>query len=116
MVATQPQDQRNIIPGRTVMFSVTASGLRRTYSWELGNGTALPTDSRFMTTNTDTLTIQDVMPSDAGSYRCVVSNAAGDDTSDAAELTLSELYTCAWTAIPLPTHFSVVISSATPSS
>jgi len=95
MVTAQPQNRRNIIPGSTVMFSVTASGLRRTYSWEQGNGTALPADTRFMTTNTDTLTIRNVMPSDAGSYRCVVSNAAGNDTSDAADLTLSELYTCA---------------------
>jgi len=94
MVTTQPQDQRNIIPGRTVVFSVIASGLRLTFSWEQGNGTALPNDTRFMT-NTNTLTIQNVMPSDAGSYRCVVSNAAGIVNSSAADLTLSELYTCA---------------------
>jgi len=109
MVTTQPQNRRNSIPGSTVMFSVTASGLSLTYSWEQGNGTTLPTDARFMT-NMNTLTIQNVMPSDVGSYRCVVTNPAGNDTSDAADLTLSELYTCAWTAIPC---FSVVISSTT---
>ena len=54
------------------------------------NGNALLSDSRFVTAN-ETLTIQDVMPSDAGKYSCLVSNAAGNDTSDPARLTLSEL-------------------------
>jgi len=81
------------------MFIVTASGLSLTYSWEQGNGTALPSDGRFMT-SMNTLTIQNVMPSDAGSYRCVVTNDAGDDTSSAANLTLSELYTALlWTEL-----------------
>ena len=46
-----------------------------------------------MTAN-EMLTIQNVMSSDAGSYSCVVSNAAGNDTSNSARLTLSELYIC----------------------
>ena len=79
----------NVIPGSTVMFTVTASGLRLTYTW-MQNGRALPSDSRFMAPN-EMLTIQNVMPSDVGSYSCVVSNAAGNDTSNPASLTLSEL-------------------------
>ena len=71
------------------MFTMTSSGLKLTYTW-LQNGTALPSDGRFVVAD-EMLTIQNVMPSDAGSYSCVVSNAAGNDTSDPARLTLSEL-------------------------
>ena len=54
------------------------------------DGTTLPSDSRFVAVN-EMLTIRNVIPSDVGSYSCVVSNAAGNDTSDPARLTLSEL-------------------------
>ena len=69
---------------------MTASGLRLNYTW-MQNGGALPSDGRFMAAN-EMLTIQNVMSSDVGSYSCVVSNAAGNDTSNSARLTLSELY------------------------
>ena len=71
------------------MFTVTASGLRLTYTW-MQDGGALPSDSRFMTAN-ETLTIQNVNVSDVGNYSCLVSNAAGNDTSNPASLTLSKL-------------------------
>jgi len=74
------------------MFTVTASGLRLNYTW-MQDGSALPSDSRFVAAN-EMLTIQNVMPSDVGSYSCVVSNAAGNDTSNSARLTLSELCIC----------------------
>ena len=74
------------------MLNVTASGLRLTYTW-MQNWSALPSDSRFVADN-ETLTIQNVMPSDVGNYSCVVSNAAGNDTSDPARLTLGELCIC----------------------
>ena len=68
---------------------MTASGLRLNYTW-MQDGGALPNDSRFVAAN-EMLTIQNVIPSDVGSYSCVVSNAAGSDTSDPASLMLSEL-------------------------
>ena len=71
------------------MFTVTASGLRLTYTW-LQNGSALPSDGRFVAAN-ETLTIQNVNVSNVGNYSCLVSNAAGNDTSTPASLTLSEL-------------------------
>ena len=91
-ITIQPRDMLNVIPGSNVMFTVTASGLRLTYTW-LQDGSALPSDSRFMAAN-EMLIIQNVMSSDVGSYSCVVSNAAGNDTSDPARLTLSELCVC----------------------
>ena len=88
-ITTQPLDRLNVIPGSTVMFTVTASGLRLTYTW-LQNGSALPSDGRFVAAN-ETLTIQNVNVSNVGNYSCLVSNAAGNDTSNPASLTLSEL-------------------------
>ena len=79
----------NIIPGNNAVFTVVASELRLTYTW-MQNGSALPIDSRFVAVN-ETLTIQNVSVSDVGDYSCLVSNAAGNVTSIAARLTLSEL-------------------------
>ena len=79
----------NIIPGNNAVFTVAASGLRLTYTW-MQNGSALPSDRRFMAVN-EMLTIQNVNVSDVGDYSCLVSNAAGNVTSNAARLTLSEL-------------------------
>ena len=88
-ITSQPLDMLNVIPGNNVMFTVAASGLRLTYTW-MQNGSTLPSDGRFVAVD-EMLTIQSVMPSDVGNYSCVVSNAAGDETSDPARLTLSEL-------------------------
>ena len=91
-ITTQPQNMLNVIPGDNAVFTVAASGLRLTYTW-MQNGSPLLSGGRFVTVN-ETLTIQNIMPSDAGNYSCVVSNAAGNDTSILASLTLSELYEC----------------------
>ena len=54
------------------------------------NGSALPSDRRFMAAD-EMVTIQNVNVSDVGDYSCLVSNPAGNVTSNAASLTLSEL-------------------------
>ena len=88
-IVTDPQDILNVIPGHNVTFSVIVAGLRLVYTWEQGDGSALPNNSRFVI-NEEILTIQNVMVSDPNSYRCVVSNAAGNDKSNSATFTLSE--------------------------
>ena len=88
-IVTDPQDILDIIPGRNVIFSVIVTGLRLVYTWEQGDGSALPSDNRFVTDN-EMLTIQNVMISHPNSYRCVVSNAAGNVNSSSATFTLSE--------------------------
>ena len=66
----------------TVKFGVVASGtLPLTYKW-LKNGT----DS---VGNSDTLTLSNVSASDTGSYKCIVTNIAGADTSASATLGLN---------------------------
>jgi hypothetical protein len=68
--------------GSTVKFGVVASGtLPLTYKW-LKNGT----DS---VGNSDTLTLSNVSASDTGSYKCIVTNIAGADTSASATLGLN---------------------------
>ena len=79
----------NVIPGNDAVFNVNASGLRLNYTW-MQNGSALPSDDRFVAIN-ETLTIRGVNVSDVGNYSCLVSNAAGNVTSNPARLTLSEL-------------------------
>ena len=93
MINTHPQDMLNVIPGTNATFTVTATGLRLNYTWKLGNGSRLPSGDRFVP-NDKMLTIQNVQPSDIGSYCCEVSNAAGSVTSNSASLILSELYLC----------------------
>ena len=88
-IITDPYDVINVIPGHNVTFSLRATGLRLTYTWQQGDGRALPNNSRFITNN-ETLIIQEVMLSDPNSYRCVVTNAAGNATSISATFTLSE--------------------------
>ena len=88
-IVTDPQDILSVTPSRNVTFSVTATGLRLVYSWEQGNGSALPNNSRFVINN-NILTLENAMASDPYSYRCVVSNAAGSVNSRSATFTLSE--------------------------
>ena len=89
-IITDPQNVFSVIPGHNVTFSVTAVGVRLTYTWQLGDGSPLPSDNRFITNN-ETLIILDVMLTDPNSYRCVVTNAVGNVTSNSANFTLSEL-------------------------
>ena len=91
IIATQPQDMLNVIPGSNATFMVAATGLRLNYTWKQRDGSALRRCDKFVPNN-ETLTIRNVLPPDVGSYCCVVSNAAGSVTSNSASVTLSELY------------------------
>ena len=100
-----PQDVSSVIPGHNVTFSVTAVGVRLTYTWQLGDGSPLPSDNRFITIN-ETLIILDVMLTDSNSYRCVVTNAVGNVTSNSANFTLSEWIACSRVLMVLRSHMS----------
>lgn len=84
-ITTSPATQSATV-GDTVTFKVVASGTAPlSYVWRK-DGTSLKDGGIFSGTLTDTLTLTGVTLDSAGSYDVVVSNSAGDATSDAAAL------------------------------
>ncbi|MFN0103455.1 MAG: PQQ-dependent sugar dehydrogenase [Bryobacteraceae bacterium] len=83
-IVTQPLSQ-TIPAGLPVTFSVTASGTAPlTYQWQRDNVPIAGATS-------PSYTIASVTPADSGAqFRCVVSNAFGSATSDAAILTVAQ--------------------------
>ncbi len=71
-------------PGGTATFSVTADGGSLSYQWQL-NGTDIPDAT------SSSLTLSNLNAAAAGAYTVVVSNAAGNTASTAAELSLLSL-------------------------
>ena len=87
-VVDHPVDQSRLIPGSTVMFSVTATGTEPlSYSWQK-DGVPLADGGGIQGANESSLTIIRVFEGDEGSYQCLVSNTVGSATSNAAQLTL----------------------------
>jgi pectate lyase len=83
-IITQPQDQANVLPGATAIFSVIAGGSDPlNYQWYYNTNTLLTnaTDS--------TLTLTNVQSANAGGYSVTVSNVAGGVVSTNAILTLN---------------------------
>ena len=56
------------------------------YNWERGNKN-ISSDSTGV--NTNTLTLINLQPEDAGNYRCVATNASGSSFSNYADLTIN---------------------------
>ncbi len=112
-VTSHPSNQ-TVMAGQTATFTVTATGdAPLSYQWKKDG-----TDISGATSST--LTINDVQASDAGSYTCYVSNAAGNVTSNAATLTFNEPgslvltavsgnrhVTLSWNDIPEAVYYSV---------
>lgn len=87
---TQHPQSQTAPPGGSVTFTVVAYGTEPlSYQWQM--------DTEDIAGATATsYTIDPVDWSDAGNYRCVVSNDFGTDTSDDAVLTVAELPTGAY--------------------
>ena len=90
-ITTQPQDT-SIVAGRVVEFTVAATGVGTlSYQWETStDGGATWKNTGFTGNKTDTLTWTVTESHNGRKYRCVVSDANGSVTSDAATLTIVE--------------------------
>jgi len=80
-VTVDPQPAA-VCQGENVTFTVSANGYNRHYQWKKRIG-ATQVD---VGTDSSTLNIYGVQPSDAAFYSCVVSGQCGTDTSEEAEL------------------------------
>lgn len=87
---TIPPSSLETLSGETASFTVTATGTAPlTYQWRKG-GVPLSNVDNISGADTATLTLANVQVGNAGSYDVVVSNAAGDATSDAVMLSVEE--------------------------
>jgi hypothetical protein len=109
-INTQPLPQA-VCAGSIATFSVAPAATSPgpfTYEWR-NNGTPINTISN-PSAATATLTLANVQPSDAALYNCVVSNACGTVTSNAASLTVLDATDP--TCCPCPADFDA--SGGTP--
>ncbi len=86
-ITTQPTNL-SVNQGLNAQFQVQATGdPTLTYQWKF-NGNGLLENSHTMGTQTNTLTVNNVGPGDAGYYRCMVSNPYENITSAVAVLSV----------------------------
>ena len=91
-----PQDVKDVVPGKPVTFTAQATGtepLNYQWEWKLAtdDGEWQPCDvGRFPGAENSTLTIPSVHEFNEGSYRCIITNCAGTQTSNSAELSVGK--------------------------
>ena len=94
-ITAHPQELRNVLPGKLVTFTVQATGAEPlSYKWELQTGcrTWQSCDVEgFSGANSSTLTIPSVQKSNEGSYRCVISNIVGIQTTEPVKLSVGKI-------------------------
>ena len=94
-ITTHPKDLVNTVSGQQVLFTVHAAGTKPlNYQWQYNPDTEGWSEewqpcSGAEGYDTATLTIHSVQKSNRGSYRCVISNCAGSQTSKPAKLEVS---------------------------
>ena len=99
-VTTHPQEMKDAVPGKPVRFTTVATGIQPlSYQWEWKPPSEASPENemwqpcsaeRFPGAENSTITIPSVQKSNEGSYRCVVSNCAGSQTSNPAELSVGK--------------------------
>ena len=94
IIVTHPQEIKATY-GKSVMLTVEAGGTEPlSYMWQHKTGGWVGwwqscDVERFPGANSSKLTIPSVQKSNEGSYRCVISNCVGSQTSKAAKLEVS---------------------------
>ena len=98
-ITSHPQNLKDAVLGKHVMFIVEATGTEPlNYQWEwksvIDDGEWQLCDvERFSGADSSTLTIPSAQKSKEGSYRCVVSNCVGNQSSYPAKLSVGECTT-----------------------
>ena len=95
-VTEQPKSQRNVRPGTAVSFTIQATGMELSYQWQCKPAEKegrseeewQPCDAEW--SDGGTLTIPKVQKSNEGSYRCIITNCDGSQTSKAASLSVGK--------------------------
>ncbi|HSY20212.1 MAG TPA: immunoglobulin domain-containing protein [Candidatus Acidoferrales bacterium] len=87
-ITTQPVSQQSLLVGSNATFSVVATGTAPlSYQWSI-NGTNLTNSAHLGGATTATLTVTNLVATDAGNYQVLVSNSHGTATSSNAALTV----------------------------
>ena len=92
-VTSPPVSQKDVLPGNAVAFSIQAIGaqpLKYQWQWkEFGRETEKD-GWKNLSGDGSSLQVVGIQASNAGYYRCVVSNTAGSETSICAFLTVGK--------------------------
>ena len=95
-MTTHPQELKDVVQGKPAKFSIEASGTEPlNYHWQWKPAEEGDENEEWQECDTKwckgpTLSISKVEKSHEGSYRCIVSNLAGDQTSISAKLTVGK--------------------------
>ena len=90
VITQQPVDKIITLLSNYTNISLTCEAHgASSYEWERQNG-VIPSDSTGV--NTNTLTLINLQPKDAGNYRCVATNVGGSVESNYAAVTISGRY------------------------
>lgn len=94
-VTKQPKSQKNVRPGTAVSFTIQATGMELSYQWLWKQAEKEGRSEKWQPCDTEwsdggTLTIPKVQKSNEGSYRCIVTNCCGSQTSKAASLSVGK--------------------------
>ena len=98
-ITSDPQNLKDVLCGKPVTFTAEATGTEPlNYQWEwkqaIEDDEWQPCDGETFTgAASSRLTILSVQKSTEGSYRCVISNCAGSQTSNPAKLSVGECTT-----------------------
>ena len=102
-ISSHPQDLNNAVPEKSVAFNIHATGTKLLmYQWQWQPAGEESTSEEWQECDTESfpdasspkLIISSVQKSKEGSYRCVVSNRAGIQTSTPANLHVGRINFC----------------------
>ena len=95
-ITTHPQELKDVVQGKPAKFSIAASGTEvLNYRWQWKPAEEGGENEEWQECDPKwskgaTLSISKVEKSNEGSYRCIVSNFAGNQTSIPAKLTVGK--------------------------